>query len=168
MFLLAVAGSSLFAQSDRLARSINLTASERKALNASLPLRVRKFLETADEFVLFAQLEVQNGKLEPAMDTTLAPNFKAVVAGTDQRLNVLRALYSEASKDHGPAICYLPSHSIVARKGQQTVTVEICFGCRRFYITGALGESKGTFPHDGGETERLVTKLITDLGVTTK
>ena len=168
VILLAAASSSDVGQSDTIIKSVKLSDSEKRALNTSVPRTVRTFLETADDFVIFAQLEVIDGKLQAAMNRELVPNFKAVIKSVDKRNKVLKALYTEASKDHGPAICYLPSHSIVAQKGNQAVTIEICFGCRRFYISGALGKSEGTFALDGGDTERMVTDLVAELGVTTK
>lgn len=166
----SVMAHPLHAQRDRLASSMRLGSAERVELNESLPQRVRNFLETADEFVIFAQLRAdEDGKLVAQMDEKLVPNFKAIVSNTDQRNALLRAFYAEASKGHQPAICYSPSHSIVAHKGGQKVVVEICFGCRRFYVSGSLGESEGTLAMEPrGTTERLVTNLITELGVTTK
>lgn len=162
------AGSGTAAQSTGIVGSIKFTKSERKVLEASVPSSVRTFLETADRFEVFAQLEVQDGKLQPAMGEKFVPNFKASVTSLKTRAKLLKALYSEASKGEPPAVCYLPSHSIVAQKGDQKVTVEICFGCNRFYVSAALGKSEGTFSRASGETERLVSELIAELGVTTK
>jgi hypothetical protein len=145
-----------------------VSAVERKTLNASLPPRVRAFLETAERFEVYAQMQIIDDKLQPAMDRDFVPNFKSDIVRPDDRIRILKALYSEASKGEPSAICYLPSHSIVALKGGQKVTVEICFGCNRFYVSGALGESKGTFSRSSGETERLITTHITESGVTIK
>jgi len=159
---------SVLAQSDSLFKSIKLSRVEKKTLNESVPSSVRSFLETAEEFEVFAQLKVRDGKLQAAMDETFVPNFSAVVTDAKTRSSLLKALYTESSKGEPPAVCYLPSHSIVAKKDDQRVTVEICFGCNRFSISGALGKSDGTFSRSSGATERLITRLIEDLGVTTK
>ncbi len=159
---------SVSAQHDRVARSLRLKAAEKRQLNESLPIRVRNFLETAEEFVILAQLRVEDGKLVPEMDRELVPNFKADVSRLDKRQAVLKAFYAEASKGHQPAICYLPSHSFTAKKGTQRVKVELCFGCRRFYVSGSLGKSEGTLAIGSEESEQLVTKLISEFGVTTK
>ena len=166
--LLILAAGLGLAQGKDLARTINLNRVEKKTLNSSLSPAVRNFLETADRFEIFAQLEVRDGTLQPAMDRELNPNFKAEVTSSETRTRLLKALYSEASKGEPPAICYNPSHSIVAHKGNQKVTVEICFGCNRFYVSGPRGKSHGTFSRASGETERLISELIADLGVTTK
>ena len=165
---LVFASASALAQSDRLAKTLGLSRAEKEELNVSLPSAVRDFLETSDRFDIFAQLIVRDGRLQPAMDRELVPNFKATGITAETRRNILKALYAEASKGEPPAVCYLPSHAIVARNGDREVTVEICFGCNRFYISGALGESRGTFSRDSGETERLITELIANSGVTTK
>lgn len=133
-----------------------------------MPSTVRNFLETADRFEVFAQLTIQDGKLSPAMSREFAPNFKAVVTDTEKRKNLLRTFYLEAARGDAPAICYLPSHSIVAHKGDREVKVEICFGCNRFYVSGYLGKSEGTFSDRRGGIEQIVSTLITESGVTTK
>lgn len=166
--VLGLAAGPALAQSDRLTKSIKLRTAEKRTLDASVPPGVRSFLETADRFEVFAQLQIQDDVLKPAMDRELVPNFAAKVMSSDKREGLLRALYSEASKGEAPAVCYLPSHSIVAQKGDQSVTVEICFGCNRFYVSGALGKSEGTFSRASGETERLVSELIASSGVTIK
>jgi hypothetical protein len=163
-FLILAVGSAL-AQSDQLVGSLGLKGVEKANLDKSVPSRMRDFLETADQFEVFAQLEIQDGKLQPAMGLKLVPNFKAVITAADKRNALLKSLYSEASKAGIPAICYLPSHSIVANKGDQKVTVEICFGCNRFYISGSLGDSEGTFSNNRGKTEKLISDLIAKSGV---
>ena len=166
--ILTVTAGFGHAQSDRLAKSVIRTKSEKLALDASLPPSVRRFLETAGRFEVYAQLEIRDGELQASMDRNLVPNFKTEVTSIDGRQKLLKSLYSEASKDEPPAVCYLPSHAIVAEKGAQKVKVEICFGCNRFFVSGSLGESQGTFSRASGETERLITKLIAESGVTVR
>lgn len=101
-----MAGDSVCAQRDRLTSSIKFRKEEIRQLNQSIPPNVRNFLETSDEFIVFAQLRVEDGKLVPEMDRELVPNFKATVSRIDQRQAVPKAFYTEASKGHQPATCY--------------------------------------------------------------
>ena len=159
---------SVSAQADQLSHSLRLSKADKRSLDSSVPSQVRNFLESADSLKVFAQMLVEDGKLQPAMDRDFVPSFEAVVSNRAMRSTLLKAFYFEASKGESPAICYLPSHAIVAEEKGRKVIIEICFGCNRFYISGALGTFKGTFTRKSSETERLISTIVTDLGVTTK
>src|SRR5690606_449150 len=113
-----------------------LSREQKVELDNSLPPKVRKFLETADKIIVWAEFVVEGGELKPAMNREFKANYKSDSLDEQTRIRLLKALYTDAATGSTPAICYLPSHSIVAYKGTERVDIEICFGCNRFTITG--------------------------------
>ena len=114
------------------------------------------------------QATKEDGKLIPAMNREFEPNYKAEISDRDTRMSILNAFYKESATDEMGAICYLPSHSIRATKEDKVVEIEICFGCRKFYITGALGKFNGTLTHETEITESLINKFIEQKGIEIK
>lgn len=145
----------------------NVSDAQQKILDQNFPQKIRDFLETADKFEVFMQAEKIDGKLKPAMDREFEPNLKAEIAD-DLRKQVLESFYKESATDEMGAICYLPSHSLKANKGKDFVEIEICFGCRKFYVSGLFGKFNGTLSSEFQETETIINKIMEVSGIDIK
>ena len=145
----------------------NLSGAQQKILDQNFPQKIRVFLETADKFEIFMQAEKVDGKLKPAMDREFEPNLKVEVTD-DLRKQVLESFYKESATEEMGAICYLPSHSLKASKGKEFIEIEICFGCRKYFVSGLFGEFNGTLSSEFQETEAIINKIMEVSGTNTK
>ena len=140
-----------------------LTKSQIKTLNRKLSFKVRNFLETADK------LEILTDTIREPVDEKpiYIPNKSYVVKNAVTRKKVLDFFYWDVANGGGDAACYYPNHSIIAKKGNKTVSINICYPCNKFVVSGAFGKcSVGLW----GEpiSEDLINKLIEQNGVPIK
>ena len=166
LFLLLFAFSQIICA--QTSPKLKLSREQQKNLDESLPLKVRKFLETADKFEIFMQTREKDGKLVAALQRDYQPNMRAELTDQNERFVLLKSFYQESATDEMGAICYLPSHSIRATKGNDAVEIEICFGCRKFYGKGSLGEFKGTLSRKEANTETIINRIIEKSGTDIK
>lgn len=128
---------------------------------SELPDQVKTFLRTANDFTIRMEAVEQDGKWIASMDREYKPNRSLALNEITGRDNFIDKFIVASTYEGMGSICYLPSHSIEAKKGEQFVNIEICFGCRKFVVEGSFGEFYGTIGEDQ-ESEAAFNKFLLD------
>lgn len=143
---------------------IKFSATQQKRLDEFLPAKVRKFLETSDDFQLLGEVEFKDDEAVYPGSESLRPNLKVIASDANERKRILNYLYQDISTKGYRASCWMPHHVLRAAKGGEEIQIEICFSCSGFSVDGALGKFSGTI--GGGErTEKFFNELLKKHGV---
>lgn len=138
--------------------ALELTSKQRKYLDESIPAKVRKVLENSDRFELLGEFDKEES--HESDNRSFNPNRLVVIGSDDEKRRILEAFYFDASREDSAAICYEPHHAIKASHLNETVEIEICFDCSRFFARYGPEEYSGTIVREGRRSEDLFEKIF--------
>lgn len=139
--------------------SVQLSPTEQRYLDRSIPPEVRAILESSEKFDVLG--EIDKKETSEGDFRSFAPNRLVAVSTDATKKEILEALYHDASKEDSPAECYEPRHAIRASHKDKSVEVEICFSCSRFVIKFGSQEYTGTIVRENGRSEGLFERIFT-------
>lgn len=131
----------------------------------SIPNSVRSFVATADKVELIADADKLNGEIKHRGDMIKDESLIATVVEAADKQKLIGAVAADAYGS-GDAICFLPNHILRATKGQETVEIQICYGCMRYKIEGALGSFEGGLITKSSEP--TLNAILLDKGIEQK
>ena len=141
--------------------TVKLTAKQRAYLDESLTSDVRKVLENAQSFEVFA--EINKDESSETDSRVFVPNMVAVIKSEREKKEILEAFYLDAAHEDPPAVCYEPHHSLRATFEGRTIVIEICFDCSRFVVKDT--KLWGTIVRENRRSEELLTRIVSESGV---
>ena len=135
-----------------------LQKQQKKELDATLPSKVRDILEKADV------LDVLGLSSDEKAGIGWYPDIKASLPLGEERSNLLKAFYFDASAGPNPSACFIPRHSLKASYKGKTVEVIICYQCHLFVVEGDLGEFDGGVYKQGSAAHELLETILRTKG----
>jgi hypothetical protein len=135
-----------------------LTKNQKKELDSTLPPKVREILEKADA------LDVLGLSSEEKAGIGWYPDVRTVLPIGNERTELLRSFFFDASAGPNPSACFIPRHGLRARYKGKTVNVIICYQCHLFVVEGDLGKFNGGVYKDGSAAHHLFENIIRTKG----
>lgn len=129
----------------------NLTKEQKKWLGESLPPKVRKILDNAEEIEVYVDFNKDTKGLKVLSFNTI-PNTVAKLSDFSLKKQFLESFYYDASLGYGGAGCWSPRHRIKVKYNNESVEFDICYQCSNFKGNGSNGRFFGSL---GEESKSL-------------